>query len=61
MKVAMNGGLNLSILDGWWPEGYDGENGWAIKPSPHSDNEARRDREDAQSLYQVLSDEVIPL
>jgi starch phosphorylase len=61
MKVAINGGLNLSILDGWWPEGYDGKNGWGIKPSPHGDNKTLRDHEDAQSLYKVLSDEVIPL
>ncbi|MCK5665516.1 MAG: alpha-glucan family phosphorylase, partial [Thiotrichaceae bacterium] len=61
MKVAINGGINLSVLDGWWPESYDGENGWAIKPSPHNDNPALRDQEDARSLYEILQDEVIPL
>lgn len=61
MKVGINGGINLSILDGWWPESYDGENGWAIKPSPHKDNPSLRDYEDARSLYEVLNDEVIPL
>ncbi|MCK5717734.1 MAG: alpha-glucan family phosphorylase, partial [Thiomargarita sp.] len=61
MKVAINGGINLSVLDGWWPESYDGENGWAIKPSPHNDNPVLRDHEDARSLYEVLQDEVIPL
>ena len=61
MKAALNGGINLSVLDGWWPESYDGSNGWAIKPSPQTDNVAQRDHEDARSLYEVLSDEVIPL
>jgi starch phosphorylase len=61
MKVGINGGINLSVLDGWWPESYDGSNGWAIKPSPHTDNLALRDHEDARSLYEVLNDEVIPL
>jgi starch phosphorylase len=61
MKVGINGGINLSVLDGWWPESYDGENGWAIKPSPHHDNPDLRDDEDARSLYEVLQDEVIPL
>ncbi len=62
MKAAFNGAINLSVLDGWWDEGYDGENGWAIKPSPHSqDNVELRDREDARTLYEILQDEVIPL
>ncbi|HEX8652084.1 MAG TPA: alpha-glucan family phosphorylase [Pyrinomonadaceae bacterium] len=61
-KVAMNGGLNLSILDGWWIEGYDGTNGWAIdetvEPAEAGDDV---DALDAESLYRVLEDEVIPL
>ncbi|MDM8559381.1 alpha-glucan family phosphorylase [Candidatus Parabeggiatoa sp. HSG14] len=61
MKVAINGGINLSVLDGWWPESYDGTNGWGIKPSPHDHNIGLRDYEDARSLYEVLQDEVIPL
>lgn len=61
MKVAINGGINLSVLDGWWPEAYDGENGWAIKPSPHNENVSLRDYEDARTLYEILQDEVIPL
>ncbi|MDY6991749.1 MAG: alpha-glucan family phosphorylase, partial [Pseudomonadota bacterium] len=61
MKAAMNATLNLSVLDGWWAEGYDGGNGWAIKPSPHQDNPEIRDYEDARSLYELLQDEVIPL
>ncbi|RKZ39722.1 MAG: DUF3417 domain-containing protein [Gammaproteobacteria bacterium] len=60
MKAGINGGINLSVLDGWWPESYDGSNGWAIKPSPHQD-ENLRDHNDARSLYEVLIDEVIPL
>ena len=61
MKAGMNGAINLSILDGWWDEGYDGENGWAIKPaSPHLDQH-RRDREEARTLYELLIDRVIPL
>ncbi|MBS0375659.1 MAG: alpha-glucan family phosphorylase [Proteobacteria bacterium] len=59
MKAGINGTLNLSILDGWWAEGFDGENGWAIPSSSASDG--RRDDEDARSLYEVLQDEVVPL
>ena len=61
-KVAMNGGLNLSILDGWWIEGYDGTNGWAIG-EPVEPPEAGDDVDalDAESLYRALEDEVIPL
>ena len=60
MKAGINGGINLSVLDGWWPESYNGSNGWAIKPSPHQD-ENLRDHDDARSLYEVLLDDVIPL
>ena len=60
IKAAINGTLNLSVLDGWWAEGFDGENGWAIVPTD-SGNEQERDREDAQTLYELLEDEVIPL
>ena len=67
MKAAMNGALNLSVLDGWWGEGYDdGEtdgdlpNGWAIKPAPGHLDDARRDAEEALSLYETLQDHVIP-
>ena len=61
MKAAINGGINLSVLDGWWGEGYDGRNGWAIKPSPRNMEDHRRDREESQSLYEILEDHVIPL
>jgi len=60
-KVVLNGGLNLSILDGWWAEAYDGLNGFAIGTGrTHSDLQAF-DRRDAEDLYRVLRDEVIPL
>ena len=59
-KVAMNGGLNLSILDGWWIEGYDGSNGWAIGDASVGTDVAQTDAEDAESLYRVLENEVVP-
>jgi starch phosphorylase len=61
MKAAMNGVVNLSVLDGWWGEGYDGTNGWAIKPSAPGLDEASRNREEARTLYEILQDHVIPL
>ncbi|MGH8315467.1 MAG: alpha-glucan family phosphorylase, partial [Steroidobacterales bacterium] len=60
IKAAINGTLNLSILDGWWAEGYDGDNGWGLVGSLAQDTGAR-DRDDAQSFYELLQDEVIPL
>lgn len=60
MKAAMNGVINLSVLDGWWAEGYDGSNGWAIKPVADPDP-VRRDREEARALYEILQDSVVPL
>jgi starch phosphorylase len=61
-KAAMNGGLNLSILDGWWIEGFNGENGFSIGVSEdeNKDNTKKIDAEDAESLYQVLETRVIP-
>ncbi len=61
MKAAMNGVLNLSVTDGWWDEGYDGSNGWAIKPAPEYFDDARRNRDDSRDLYEILQDQVIPL
>jgi starch phosphorylase len=61
MKAAMNGVLNLSVTDGWWDEGYDSANGWAIKPAPDNYDDARRNREDSQTLYELLQDQVIPM
>ena len=60
-KVAMNGGLNFSIADGWWPEGFNGENGWVIGSGQHSDDEALQDAEDARSLYETLESVIVPL
>lgn len=64
MKAAMNGAVNLSVLDGWWGEGYDDEggtpNGWAIKPAPAHLDDARRDAEEARTLYEILQDQIIP-
>ncbi|MEO7386327.1 MAG: alpha-glucan family phosphorylase, partial [Gammaproteobacteria bacterium] len=61
MKAAVNGKINVSVLDGWWAEAYDGQNGWAIPPSTHTSDPAERDRQDASTLYEILQDEVIPL
>jgi glycogen phosphorylase len=60
MKAGPNGCLNLSILDGWWREGYDGSNGFAIGDDSHPDNVEEQDRRDAENLYRVLTEEVIP-
>jgi starch phosphorylase len=60
-KVAINGGLNLSILDGWWLEGYDGTNGFAIGNGNDSAEVSQIDALDAESLYRTLELEVVPL
>lgn len=60
MKSALNGGLNLSIRDGWWDEMYDGENGWAIPTADGVDDPARRDDLEAAALYQLLETAVTP-
>jgi starch phosphorylase len=58
MKAAMNGVLNLSVLDGWWPEGCrHGVNGWSIGAGYEGDD---CDKVDSESLYKVLQEEVIP-
>lgn len=61
MKSAMNGGLNLSILDGWWDEMADGENGWAIPSAEGVADDHRRDDLEAEALYTLLEETVIPL
>lgn len=61
MKAGINGVLNLSVLDGWWGEGYDGGNGWAIKPAATALDQHLRDREEASTLYEILQDQVIPM
>ncbi len=60
-KVAINGGLNLSILDGWWLEGYDGTNGFAIGSEVQGAEHSDIDASDAESLYRALEQEVVPL
>lgn len=60
-KVVLNGGLNLSILDGWWAEAYDGANGFAIGRGTQHVDDAITDARDAESLYSVLENEVIPM
>lgn len=60
-KVVLNGGLNLSVLDGWWAEAYDGLNGFAIGTGRTHTNAEVHDRRDSEDLYRVLRDEVIPL
>src|SRR5690606_19527332 len=60
-KAALNGVLNLSVLDGWWPEAYAGDNGWAIGSGRSYADEERGDASDADSLYALLENEVVPL
>ena len=55
-KVVLNGGLNASVLDGWWPEGFDGTGGWAIGEAREFDSVEEQDAADALSLYEVLED-----
>lgn len=59
-KVVLNGGLNLSILDGWWAEAYDGSNGFAIGNGTQHVSDEITDRRDAEALYNVLEEQVIP-
>ncbi len=59
-KAGCQGCLNLSILDGWWREGYDGTNGFAIGTDSHPDSVEEQDRVDSENLYRVLTEEVIP-
>jgi len=59
IKAAANGVLNLSILDGWWDEGYNGKNGWAIGNGEEYDNPEYRDEKESQALYNILENEII--
>ncbi len=61
MKASLNGGLNFSVLDGWWREGFNGENGWAIGADREANPLVHQDEEDAESLYTTLENEIIPL
>jgi starch phosphorylase len=60
-KVTLNGGLNLSVLDGWWAEAYDGMNGFAIGYGSEHSNWERQDHVDTQSFHDVMENKVIPL
>ena len=59
-KAAINGAPNFSVLDGWWREGYDAENGWAIGEEREYKDEETQDEADALSLYTILEDEIVP-
>jgi starch phosphorylase len=61
MKVAVNGGLNLSILDGWWVEGYDGDNGWAIGAGEEYTDLNYQDEVESRALYELLERDIAPL
>jgi glycogen phosphorylase len=61
MKVAVNGGLNLSVLDGWWCEAYDGENGWAFGGDQGTEDHDYLDRTEAEALYTLLEQAVAPV
>jgi alpha-glucan phosphorylase-like protein len=60
MKAAANGVVNVSVLDGWWDEGFDGYNGWAIGGRETNPDEAAQDWADAQDLYRILEQEIVP-
>jgi starch phosphorylase len=61
MKVAVNGGLNLSVLDGWWVEGYQGDNGWAIGAGEEYTDLAYQDDVEGRAIYDLLEQEIVPL
>jgi starch phosphorylase len=61
MKVSVNGGLNLSILDGWWVEGYQGDNGWAIGAGEEYTDLTYQDDVESRAIYDLLEQEIVPL
>jgi starch phosphorylase len=61
MKAALNGVLNFSVLDGWWREAYNGQNGWSIGEDKELESQSLQDAQDAESLYSTLENEIIPL
>jgi len=61
MKASLNGVPHLSVRDGWWYEGYNGENGWAIGDGPGTYSPEEEDRADAESLYRLLEEKIVPL
>jgi starch phosphorylase len=60
MMAALNGSLNLSILDGWWAEFYDEENGWAIPSADAAGDSAERDKLEANSMYDLIEHQIAP-
>ncbi|HIH37185.1 MAG TPA: alpha-glucan family phosphorylase, partial [Methanocellales archaeon] len=60
-KASLNGVLHLSVLDGWWYEGYNGSNGWAIEESQGNCNPADQDRQSANKIYEIIEDRIVPL
>lgn len=60
-KAAVNGVLNCSILDGWWPEGFNGDNGWTIGSEEQFPTEEEQDAADSESLFNLLENEIVPL
>jgi len=61
MKATVNGAINISILDGWWDEAYDGTNGWAIGRGEEYQDTGYQDQVESQALYQILESEVVPM
>ncbi|HLG06084.1 MAG TPA: alpha-glucan family phosphorylase [Gemmatimonadales bacterium] len=61
MKAGLNGVPQLSTLDGWWEEGYDGTNGWSIPPAPDPGDPHAQDEFDAEHFYRLLEEEIVPL
>jgi glycogen phosphorylase len=61
MKPPLHGGLNCSILDGWWPESWDGKNGWAIGDGSQLADQKKQDRADSDRIYALLEKEIVPL
>jgi starch phosphorylase len=60
MKAAINGVPSLSILDGWWDEGFSGQNGWAIGDREPDGDDAEQDDADAAEIYRLLEEEIVP-
>ncbi len=61
MKATANGAINISVLDGWWDEAYDGSNGWAIGRGEEYEDAGYQDQVESQALYQMLENEVVPM
>jgi starch phosphorylase len=61
MKAALNGAINFSVMDGWWREAYNGKNGWAIGEDKDYADPEQQDREDCESLFRTLEEQIIPL